>query len=348
MSKDSFKTLKGLKKGFGMAASEAFKDIIGQETVLTELDFYIESYKKSRHIPHICLIAPKGCGKTTIGKATASALRSLNSEKRGLYISCAGYQKATVDQFYTQVVAQIMDSEATIFFDECHNLSSQIQEELLGILNPNPNNLNVSTFDSREWVFDFRKLSFIFATTEPHMMKEALVDRLSVIQLEEYRPDQLAEIVKLNLSGYKLTQQTLNTIASTTRGNARDVQKVCQKILIYLDGSGKKTFNLDDWSKLCKRTNIKPLGLKNAEINILRVLSQVSEMRLTQLSNVTGINRNALQKDLETYIAKRNLIQIKPSGRKITEDGIKYLDQLEQMEKPVAKKKVTRKRKAAK
>ena len=335
-------------KGFGMATVEAFKNIIGQESVITELDFYIESYKKSRLIPHVCLIAPKGCGKTTIGRATASALKSLNPAKRGLYISCAGYQKASVEQFYNQVVTQLMGVEATVFFDECHNLSSQIQEELLGILNPNSNNSNVTTYDNREWEFDFRRLSFIFATTEPHLMKEALMDRLTRIELEEFTTNQLADIVKLNLSGYKLAQSTLDTIASVTRGNARDVQKVCQKILIYLDGSGKKTFNLEDWSKLCKRTNIKPLGLKNAEINILRVLSQVSEMRLTQLSNVTGINRNALQKDLETYIAKRNLIQIKPSGRKITEDGIKYLEQLEQMEKPVAKKKVTRKRKAAK
>lgn len=338
-------------KGFGMATVEAFKNIIGQESVITELDFYIESYKKSRLIPHVCLIAPKGCGKTTIGRATASALKSLNPSKRGLYISCAGFQKTSVEQFYNQVVTQLMGVEATVFFDECHNLSSQIQEELLGILNPNSNNANTTTYDNREWEFDFRRLSFIFATTEPHLMKEALMDRLTRIELEEFTTNQLADIVKLNLSGYKLTQSTLDIIASVTRGNARDVQKVCQKILIYLDGSGKKTFNLDDWNKLCKRTNIKPLGLKNAEINILRVLGQVSQMRLTQLSSMTGINRNALQKDLEMYLQKRNLIEINPTGRKITEVGMNYLKGLDEADKPKpkpAKKKVARKRKATK
>ena len=89
-------------KGFGMATVEAFKNIIGQESVITELDFYIESYKKSRLIPHVCLIAPKGCGKTTIGRATASALKSLIQQNEVYIYLALAIKKQVSSNFITK------------------------------------------------------------------------------------------------------------------------------------------------------------------------------------------------------------------------------------------------------
>ena len=314
------------KNKLGVAASEAYKDIVGQESVLRQLDFYIESFKESKYIPHLLLIAPKGCGKTTIAKATATALKSIDNNKVGRYISCAGYNKASVEQFYNQIVASgMMDKDATFVFDECHNLSPQIQEELLSILNPNPEYQNTTSFDDREWTFDFKRVSFIFATTEPHAMKEALVDRLTRVELEEYSTEQLSKIVKNTLSDYKVSDTVLNQIASTLRGNARAAQKMAMTIEIYLKGGSKKTFTLEDWKVLCDTVDIKPLGLSKIELNILRVLSGVKSMRLTQLSSITGVNRGALQKDLEIYLQKKNLINIEPAGRLITRKGLDYI-----------------------
>tara|TARA_R100000008_G_scaffold86711_1_gene81065 strand:+ start:8070 stop:9119 length:1050 start_codon:yes stop_codon:yes gene_type:complete len=345
------------KNRLGVAASEAYKDIVGQESVLRQLDFYIEAFKKSKYIPHLLLIAPKGCGKTTIARATARALKSIDNSKQGRYISCAGYNKASVEQFYNQIVASgMIDKDATFVFDECHNLSPQIQEELLSILNPNPEYQNTTSFDDREWTFDFKRISFIFATTEPHAMKEALVDRLTRVELEEYSTEHLSKIVKNTLKDYRISDTVLNDIASTLRGNARAAQKMAMTIEIYLKGGSKKTFTLEDWKVLCDTVDIKPLGLSKIELNILRVLSQVRSMRLTQLSSVTGVNRGALQKDLEIYLQKKNLITIEPSGRLITRKGIDYLEAIDAKAKPKPKakakkkavKKKTTRRKAAK
>jgi len=332
------------KRKLGSISSEAFKEIVGQESVLRQLDFYIESFKKSKYIPHLLLIAPKGCGKTTIARASATALRFIDAEKRGRYISCAGYNKASVEQFYNQIVASgMIDKDATFVFDECHNLSPQIQEELLSILNPNPEYQNTTSFDDREWTFDFKRLSFIFATTEPHLMKEALVDRLTRIELEEYTTEQLSKIVKNTLSEYKIADSTLTAIASTLRGNARAAQKMAMTIEIYLKGGSKKIFTLEDWKILCEVVDIKPLGLSKIELNILRVLGKVRSMRLTQLSSVTGVNRGSLQKDLEIYLQKKNLIAIEPSGRAITARGQEYLTMMDSVKKKVVKKKVAKK-----
>jgi len=309
---------------------EQFKDIIGQNVVKKALDFYIRSYNRARTMPHLLLIAPKGCGKTTVAKATARCLESIDSEKKPRYISCAGHSRTTVEQFYNQIVAPYMaERDATLIFDECHNLSDSIQEEFLSILNPNPEYKNTTTFDGREWEFDFHRLSFIFATTEPHAMKEAFVDRLERIELEEYTVDQLGRIVQICLPDYNINKATLEKIATVLRGNARAAQKVSQNMLIYLKGSRKKTFSTEDWEILSDTLGILPLGLSRLELNILTVLSGVKQMRLTQLSSITGINRSALQKDLEMYLQKKALIRIDPSGRVITQRGQKYLETLE-------------------
>jgi len=308
---------------------EQFKDIIGQDVVKRALDFYIRSYNRARTMPHLLLIAPKGCGKTTVARATARCLQSIDSEKTPRYISCAGHSRTTVEQFYNQLVAPYMaERDATLIFDECHNLSDSIQEEFLSILNPNPEYKNTTSFDGREWEFDFHRLSFIFATTEPHAMKEAFVDRLERVELEEYTVDQLGRIVQICLPDHNITKATLDKIATVLRGNARAAQKVSQNMLIYLKGSRKKTFSCEDWKILSETLGILPLGLSRLELNILTVLSGVKQMRLTQLSSITGINRSALQKDLEMYLQKKALMRIEPSGRSITQTGQKYLENL--------------------
>ena len=71
-------------------------------------------------------------------------------------------------------------------------------------------------------------------------------------------------------------------------------------------------------------------------------------MRLTQLSSITGVNRGALQKDLEIYLQKRNLINIEPSGRLITRKGIDYLKVIDDLDKPAPRKKRVVKKKVVK
>jgi len=117
-------------------------------------------------------------------------------------------------------------------------------------------------------------------------------------------------------------------------------------IEIYLKGGSKKSFTLEDWKVLCDTVDIKPLGLSKIELNILRVLSGVKSMRLTQLSSITGVNRGALQKDLEIYLQKKNLISIEPAGRLITRKGLDYIKVMDILAKP--KKRVVKKKKAVK
>ena len=75
--------------------------------------------------------------------------------------------------------AETLDQEeATFIFDESSEIPHDISMALLTILNPNTKKRNKFTYNEIEYNVDFRRITFIFATTEPQHMFHALIDRL--------------------------------------------------------------------------------------------------------------------------------------------------------------------------
>ena len=96
---------------------------------------------------------------------------------------------------------------------------------MLTILNPNPENRTSFSYDEYTVDFDFRRQTFMFATSEPHRVFHALKDRLDRVDLEEYSYEELGEIVRINLPDVIFGKGLLGKIASVLRGNARAAQK---------------------------------------------------------------------------------------------------------------------------
>jgi Holliday junction resolvasome RuvABC ATP-dependent DNA helicase subunit len=80
---------------------------------------------------------------------------------------------------------------------------------------------------------------------------------------------------------------------------------------------------------LCYELGIRPLGLTPLEIQVLRTLQQHKETSLTRLSAVTGMTKDSLQKDVEMFLQKQDLMQITTSGRALTGKGIEYLKMID-------------------
>jgi len=68
-----------------------------------------------------------------------------------------------------------------------------------------------------------------------------------------------------------------------------------------------------------------PLGLNRIELQLLRILRDVRDCSLTNLSAKTGLTRECVQRDFEMYLQKMNLMRISTSGRNITPQGLDYL-----------------------
>ena len=60
-----------------------FKDIIGQTAAKKQLNFYLRGFDATGIVPHIMLVAPKGAGKTMIGKQFGREMKAL-AQKHGI------------------------------------------------------------------------------------------------------------------------------------------------------------------------------------------------------------------------------------------------------------------------
>ena len=309
-----------------MVTTESFPDVVGQSNAKRVLDFFIRGFEKTDRIPHLMFVAPKGCGKTTMAKATARRLKSINKDKKYFEINCSTLRN--VKQFFNQIVIPYMqDREATILFDECSEIPKDVTMALLTILNPNPDHQTSFSFEDYTVEFDFRQLSFMFATTETQSVFHALMDRLERVDLEEYSLSEMGEIVGMNLD-VTIEPKALEDISSVLRGNARAAQKMAQKIESYCEMNDTKVFKDSDWKKLSKILSIFPLGLNTTEILLLDILKDNKDCSLTNLAAKTGISKHAIQRDFEIYLQKHSLMDITTAGRNITAKGLEYLKKL--------------------
>ena len=302
-----------------------FSNVVGQDAAKKRLNFFLQSYRNDGIVPHVMLVAPKGAGKTLMAKSFARNLLFNGKPKPLLEINCASIKNLA--SFINDVIAPYcVDENITLFMDECSELPKDVTMSLLTMLNPNKDNMNVFNYKDFSWTVDFRKITFLFATTEAQDIFHALMDRCERIDLQEYTHEELAEIVKIAAEDIKFSNDNLvKEIASTLRGSGREAFKMARKLSDYCKNRKKKTFNKKDWLILRQILDILPLGISRIELQLMRILLRERYCRLTNLAAKMGLTRACIQKDGEIFLQKNDLIEIDPKGRTLTKEGKELL-----------------------
>ena len=301
-------------------AANMFNNIIGQDAAKRKLSFFIDGYRKRRTVPHVLLTAPKGTGKTMLAKEFARNLRDSSTQKPKPYleINCATIKN--LRQFVEQIMVPYMQNEdATFLFDECHMLPKDVTMALLTITNPNKHNSNTFSYEGADIEIDFKKLTFLFATTEPQEVFHALIDRMERIDLDDYSYDELGQILLLNTEKIKFSGDIVSKhIAPALRGNGRAAQKMATNIKSYVAANNTKTFKLSDWQELWQILDIMPHGLNKTELRYLRTLHREGTVRLYNLAAKLQMTRAEIQSDAEIYLQKLNFIEVSTHGRQLS------------------------------
>lgn len=309
-----------------------FENIVGQDNVKKRLNFYLEAFQRGGVFPNLCFIAPKGMGKTEIARSTTKALKDLakyrGEEKPKVEFNCA--QIDNIDLFYNLIVDQHLTprKHCTLFGDEIHCLETRVAADFLSILNPNKQNKNVVWHKDKLYEFDFKRVTFLFATTEQQKIFSPLRDRLVEIQLDDYSAENLGKIIRLNLKeSFSITEGAIEEIVKYCRGNGRDAAKLGGKegISSYLEGMGKRKFEAQDVLKLVDILDLFPMGLQRLEINILNQIVKRKCVSLTSLSSKSGLTRSS-QQNIEQQLLRCGLIEIDKQSKRIpTGLGIEYI-----------------------
>ena len=308
-----------------------FDEMVGQDKTKRVLSFYIDAFEKSEILPHLFVVGQRGQGKTMLATQVAKNLRSktLGRVKPMLTINCSTLKN--VRQFVEDIaLTYIRDQHITVFFDEAHEMPESVQTCMLTVLNPNKHNRNTLRFDDYNIEFDFTKVSFIFATTDPQKVITPLKDRCKMVHMEEYDYASLGKIVEANSDDITYSPEVIEEISSTCRGNARNATLMAKdNITQFALRHGIHDIDKRAWKELKCVLGILPLGLENTELQLLKVLKERGSCSLTNLSAVTGLSGNALRSEFELYLLKHGLMEVAQGGRRITAKGLEYLRALE-------------------
>ena len=309
--------------------SEYFKNVVSQEIAKGQVSFHLDNYKKTNILPSILLTAGKGVGKTHFAKEIARNLTPLEADRKPMHIINCSTIKNVKNFFNDIVLKYVINQECTLFFDECHNLPKDVQETLLTILEPNEDHLNEWIWEDATIIFDFRLVSFIFATTDVQKLKDPLIDRCRRVSLENYSPEELEQIIFMKCPDIGFEDGVLDSIKNVFRGNARNAVTIANDINAYCTAKSDNYFSKKDWDTIQFQVGYFPPGLLAEEVKALETLyDKTKPCTLTNLASKLQQSREAVQKNIEMFLQYHDLMEIAVGGRKITPKGRIYIDDL--------------------
>jgi len=300
--------------------SKAFDHLIGQENVKKKLDFYLKGFEATSICPFLNLVGAKGLGKTLFAKEFAKNLKNSDGSTRPfLELNCSTIKNN--EQFFEQIfLPLILNNEITILFDEAHALPKDLTMAFLTIFNTEKTHTKDFVWDEQTFTFDFKKQTFIFATTESDKLFPPLKDRLSTVDFEQYSENELGKIIQLNCEGVSFTNEALSKISTTVRGNARNAVMRSREVVLYCEAENNPNFTEQDFNKISDLLGILPHGITCTEKQLLEILKDRGSCTLQTLSAVTGLSPTSIRRDHEVYLLRKNFMQI-DGQRKITKFG---------------------------
>lgn len=286
------------------------KDHFGLDDVKDRITEALAVLKRSSELAGqiICLAGPPGVGKTSIVKSLA---KSMNRE----YVRIAlggvhdeaeirGHRRTYIGAMAGRITEAIISAKTMnpiILLDEIDKVGSDYKGDpasaLLEALDPEQN----STFNDHyiDFPLDLSKVLFITTANDTSLISAPLYDRMEIIELSSYSPDEKFNIAKkhlvkkeilkhgLTLAQLKISDSALHKIIKSytreagVRGLEKQIATLCRKACMELE-SGKQCLRINE------KNLSKYLGTEKYDDNIIPSSNQIGVVNGLAWTQVGG------------------------------------------------------------
>jgi len=300
-----------------------FDGVIGQAPVIKKLSFFLQSHNQNSIFPSMLFTGSHGLGKTYLATKLAH-----NLHRDLVMVNCGEIKdkKDFIEKILLMIVAE--GRQTTLFMDESHRLSKDIETILLTLINPNESGINVISYKGFEIEYDMKFINMIFATTDAYEMFSPLKNRCIPIYFYPYSEETVIEMLQYYLEDIKLCCN-LHDLAYACRGRARDVFLLSQNIKRYCDLKKVKNLCECDWNEIKDIFDINYLGLTREEVMLLDAIAQHEPISCANLALKLMVNEKNVKSELEVRPRELGLIENSTMGRILTKEGREYIKKVE-------------------
>ncbi|PZW01414.1 Holliday junction branch migration DNA helicase RuvB [Metamycoplasma auris] len=305
----------------------SFDDFVGQDKIISTLKVMINAAKKqARPIDHLLFYGPPGLGKTTLAQIIANETNANIVYIQGPLIQ----KKSDILTLFSS-----LNENDIIFIDEIHGINKSIEELLYSAIEDYVIDLPIGVEgDMKIMRLNLKKFSLIGATTRFNLISNPLKDRFGYIgKLLPYSIKEIKKIIRNSAkrNEIEIQEDAVDEIALNSRSTPRIANNLLKRVNDFAIYNNKKVVDYNIVRDAFNYLDVYPGGLSVFHIEYLLVLKNVFKNKSASLDTLSSILKDdkiTIVNDLEPLLLLKKFIEKTVRGRRITKEGIEYIEQI--------------------
>ena len=303
---------------------QSLQEFIGQAKVREQIQLLINAAKiQSRTPDHILLAGPPGLGKTTLAMIIAHESQGSLRMTSGPAIQHAGDLAA--------ILSSLAAGEV-LFIDEIHRMSRSAEELLYLAMEDFRVDVMVGKGAGATSIsLDIEPFTLVGATTRSGLLPNPLRDRFGfTANLDFYADEELLQVVTRasNLMSVQVIDDSLNLIASRSRGTPRIANRLLRRVRDYALVHSNGSISHSEVEKALELYEVDQLGLDRLDRLVLNTLITKFEGKpvgLSTLAIALGEEQDTIEAVVEPYLLRAGLLARTARGRIATAAAYSHL-----------------------